>query len=150
MDILETLNRLPLFEGVSPAGLNQIKALVQLVTLQEEERLFKEGSAAEKMYVLLEGKVRVQVKSDYDPGSITISVLDRFGQVVGWSGLIGPNDYTAAAVGEANSKLLAIDGNGLRSLLDTDPAMAAIIYRHVAEVISNRLRNIQRVVLKTL
>jgi len=61
-----------------------------------------------------------------------------------------PNCYTASAVCQEDCRLLAFDGAAFRRVLENDPALGFTVMRRIAEVISQRLRLIQSIVLKTL
>jgi CRP-like cAMP-binding protein len=61
-----------------------------------------------------------------------------------------PNYYTASAICQEDSRLLSFDGAAFNRLLEQNPALGLVIMRRIAEVISQRLRTIQGVVLKTL
>jgi len=70
--------------------------------------------------------------------------------LVGWSGFMPPNYYTASAICQEDSHLLAFDGSAFNRLLEENRELGFTIMRRIAEVISQRLRTIQSVVLKTL
>ncbi len=72
------------------------------------------------------------------------------GQLVGWSGFLEEARYTAGATCQADSRLLAFDGAAFMSLLESDAELGFLMLRRITNVISSRLRNIQRFVLKTL
>ena len=111
--------------------------------------LFREGDVGTQLYILLEGRVSIQVKLSSRPESLAVASLSQYGQLVGWSGLIHAN-YTASAVCDTDSRLLTIDANELSALLRENPEAGFPVMEQVAITISERLRNIQRVVLKTL
>jgi toluene monooxygenase system ferredoxin subunit len=145
-----TLAQTVLFEGLAETQLAAFSALAEEITCAPGRAIFKEGDPATKLYILLEGKVSIQVALTSRPETISIAVLNQPGSVVGWSGFLPENRYTAAAMCQADSRLLVFDGAAFMRVLESDPALGFVIMRRIADVISSRLRNIQRFVLKTL
>ena len=150
MITVDELTTLDLFAGLSTGQLAALASLAEEKTCAAGEALFREGSEATHCFILLEGKITIQVQLSSRPESLTITALGRAGQVVGWSGLVAPHHYTASAICQEESRLLALEGEALMQALEQAPEMGFLFMRRVAEVISGRLRNIQQVVLKTL
>ena len=141
---------LDLFEGLDTGQLAPLAALAEEVTFDEGTNIFTEGGRATRLFVLVDGKVNIQVALSSRPEHLTVASLTRPGQLVGWSGSLSADTYTASAVCTANSRLLAFDGKAFMTVLEDNPATGFIILRRIADVISGRLRNIQRVILKTM
>lgn len=139
-----------LFADLPEAYLAQFAALAEEITCAAGSALFREGEEASRLYILLDGKVSVQVQPIGVTQPITILALNTPGQLVGWSGFMPPSYYTAAVVAQENSRLLAFDGAAFNRLLDDNPALGLVIMRRIAGVISQRLRTIQSIVLKNL
>ncbi|HQE16973.1 MAG TPA: cyclic nucleotide-binding domain-containing protein [Aggregatilineales bacterium] len=143
------LSQISLFRDLSEEHQAAIARLAREVTCSEGDVLFREGDVGTQLYILLEGRVSIQVKLSSRPESLAVASLSQYGQLVGWSGLIHAN-YTASAVCDTDSRLLIIDANELSALLRENPEAGFPVMEQVAITISERLRNIQRVVLKTL
>ncbi len=146
----QELGRFGLFAGLSEAQLDRILALAEEKHCHAGESLFREGDPATHLYLLLKGKVAIQVQLTSRPETITTTVLSQPGQLIGWSGLVPPHHYTAAGVCQADSHLLMIEGEALRQAMERDPEMGFLLMQQIAGVISGRLRTVQQVVLKTL
>lgn len=146
----QLLAQSPLFAGLPEDQLAPFAALAREVTCAAGEALFREGEEARYLYLLLSGKINVQVQPTAMTQPLTIVSLSSLGQMVGWSGFMPPNYYTASAICQEDSRLLAFDGAAFNRLLEQNPALGLIIIRRIGEVISQRLRTIQGVVLKTL
>ncbi len=140
----------PFFAGLPEEQLVPFAALAQEVTCAAGEALFREGEEACCLYLLLSGKINVQIQPTAMTQPLTIVSLSTYGQLVGWSGFMPPNYYTASAICQEDSRLLSFDGAAFNRLLEQNPALGLVIMRRIAEVISQRLRTIQGVVLKTL
>jgi CRP-like cAMP-binding protein len=144
------LSRSPLFADLPEAYLAPFASLAEELTCRAGTMLFREGEEAKHLYLLLEGKVNIQVQPIAHGQPLTIVSLSTFGQLVGWSGFMPPTYYSAAAVCQEDSRLLAFEGSAFNQLLDSDPALGLLIMRRIAQVISQRLRTIQGIVLKNL
>jgi CRP-like cAMP-binding protein len=147
---VETIAQSPMFSNVPAEGLRKFAELAAEVTCAKDSALFDEGAPADKLYIVLQGKVIVKLRIASRPEQICIAVLNHPGQLVGWSGFLAENRYTATAVCQEDSRLLAFDGAAFMRILEADPAAGFTVMKHISEVISGRLRNIQRLVLKTL
>jgi CRP/FNR family cyclic AMP-dependent transcriptional regulator len=146
----QQLARSPLFAGLTGDQLVLFTDLAEEITCSAGNMLFREGNEASHLYILLSGKVNVQVQPTALTAPLTIVSLSTFGQLVGWSGFMQPNYYTASALCQEDSTLLAFDGADFNRILEENPVLGLTIMRRIAEVISQRLRTIQGVVIKSL
>jgi CRP-like cAMP-binding protein len=81
---------------------------------------------------------------------VSIVILSKNGSLIGWSGLMGPSYYTADAICLEDSEFLKIKGEEFCQILEQDKEAGFSALLGIVSVISERLRNIQRVVLKTM
>lgn len=150
MGIKETIRSISLLKSLTDEQIALIENHSEVITCAEGEKLFKVGQVAQNIYILLDGKVSIQVQLSSRPENMSIAVLQKFGQLVGWSGMMGGSHYTANGVCMAESRLLKLDGQKLMSALEHDPVTGFEVMREISAVISQRLRNLQSVVLKTI
>lgn len=146
----QMLSQIDLFEGLPHEQLEVIAKISEETNCQKGELIFREAAKAEKLYVLLEGKVALRLQISSKPQSITVSVINSSNQSFGWSGLVAPYHYTASALCESDCRLLAIDGQELIQALKQDPKSGFIVMERIATIISNRLRNSRMVLLKAM
>jgi CRP-like cAMP-binding protein len=149
MTTIKQIEKLDIFKGLSEEQLGIIAGLTEFIKVPKGEALFHEKDEAKYLYILLRGKVRVQIQLSSKPETVAINVLTQTGQLIGWSGLVPQQYYTATTICQEDSELLAIEGMKLMSALEKDPVMGFKVMRKISEVISSRLRNIQRTLLKT-
>jgi toluene monooxygenase system ferredoxin subunit len=147
---VETIAQSPMFNNILAEKMRKFAELAEEVTCTKNSTLFEEGAPADKLYILLRGKMIIKLQIASHPEQICIGVLTHPGQLVGWSGFLTENRYTATATCQEDSRLLAFDGAAFMRILEADPVTGFTVMRHISEVISGRLRNIQRLVLKTL
>ncbi len=118
-----------------------------LTTLSREERyengqaIFHEGEPAEKMYVVLDGKVRIS-KHIPGAGEEALSFLDR-GAFFGEMALIESEPRSATAVAHGGAAIvLGIPREVLRGLLDIKKVSSARLLRLLCEMMARRLNEL--------
>lgn len=148
--VQDVLQRSKLFADLSASHRLRIANLASETTCAAGEMLFQEGDHAEALYILMSGQVHIQVQLGSRPERVTTVVVNQPGKLVGWSGLVSPQPYTATAICQEDSRLLTIKGEALMALLADYPDIGFVVMCNLAELISSRLRNMQQFVLKTL
>ena len=127
----------PFFAGLAPRYVDLLTSCATNARFAPGEMIFSQGGAAEKFYLLREGRVALlfpHVGSD----GIVIDTLEA-GEVLGASWLIAPYSwpYDARALGAIRA--LALDAVCLRSKCDEDPALGYDLSRRFAAVVVDRL-----------
>jgi len=150
MDTKSILQSVELLNGLTEDQIDMLVPATTLIEMNKDAALFNVGQEANNLYILLEGKISIQVKLTSRPETVGIVVLQNPGQLVGWSGLIGGSYYTAKALCQEDCKLMQIQGDAFMQVLESDTCAGFEVMREIAKVISNRMRNLQSVVLKTL
>lgn len=146
----DTLHNIGLFEGLSKEQYSRIADVAEEVHHSRGTLIFQEGERAEHVYVMLEGKAAIRIHLTSRPESLTVSVINKPYQSLGWSGIVSPNYFTASAVCETDCRLLAIPGDALMEILKQDPEAAFLVMCRISELISDRLRSSRQVLLKSL
>jgi CRP/FNR family cyclic AMP-dependent transcriptional regulator len=150
MENREILQGFDLFSGMTEEQFEQLALATELVEKKRDDVLFHVGEEAKDLFLLLDGKVSIQVKLSSRPETVGIVVLQNSGQLVGWSGLFERSYYTARAICLEDTRLLQVNGKKLMDVLESDQAAGFEVMREIARVISTRIRNLQSVVLKTI
>lgn len=146
----EMLAGFDLFKGVSEETLNQIASISQIVRVAKGEFVFKEGEQADKLHLLVSGSIALRVNLTSRPDFVTVSFIHNPHQILGWSGVVAPNHYTASAYCEEDTELLVIPSNRFMDVLQNDPDAGFRIMLRITQVISDRLRNSRQALLKSL
>lgn len=136
-----------------PLTASQCEALTKIAEVEDCDancKLFSTGEEARDVYILLEGKVSIQVQLSSRPEKVDVVMLSRKGQVIGWSGLLGTSHYTASGICQGRAKMLKIPGKELMEILEMDQEAGFAVLTQVIQIVSGRLRNLQSVVLKTM
>jgi predicted acylesterase/phospholipase RssA/CRP-like cAMP-binding protein len=124
------LARVPLFQGLEPALLGVLDRECERVTLPGGACLFRQGDAADALYVVLSG--RLEVVSEPEGGTrVLVGELGRDACVGEMSLLTGePRSATVRAI--RDSELLRIDSARFAQFLGTYPQLGAEIARTLA------------------
>ncbi len=144
----QLLTQFDIFSGLSAEQLAAIAAFGEEVTYAKGEILFSEGQEAKRLFILLEGKVALQVRLVSHRDNITLEIINQPYHTLGWSGLVSPYYYTASAVCQLNSRLVMLDGPALMRFLEAEPTVGFTIMRRITEVICDRLRTSRVALLK--
>lgn len=147
---IDILSQIGLFMGLPQHQLDAIADLCEEITFQAEEMPFREGEKADCLYILMEGKVNIQVGLTSRPQQITVAVISQVGQAFGWSSLVTPHRYTASAICKEPSHLIALNGQELMRILEQNPEAGFLVIRRISELVSNRLRYTRIALLKSL
>src|SRR6266513_1425955 len=130
----DVLSRAPLFEPLDDEGARALRAGVVDVQLARGDRLFDEGDAGDRLYVILDGKIKL-TRAAPDGRENLLSVLgpgDMFGEL----SLFDPRPRTASATALTDTRLAAMAHDALRPWLTGRPEVAM----HLLRALAQRLR----------
>jgi len=142
------VENIPLFQGLASEDIDLLSGKFEPNSFAKDRVIFDQGDKADRLYVLLSGKVAIRFKP-HDGEMITVADID-VGDVFGWSAALGRNFYTSCAVTKSESKVLSIRGDTLRELCTSHPETGVIILERLAGVIAERLRNTHQKVVELL
>ena len=146
----EMLAEFDLFKDVSKDTLKEVAAISETVKVKKDDFVFREGELADKLHMLVNGSIVLRVKLTSRPDSVTVSFVNRPHQTLGWSGVVTPNHYTASAVCEEDSELVAIPSGKFMDILAKHPEDGFKVMLRITTIISDRLRNSRQALLKTI
>jgi len=146
----EFLAEFELFKGISEPILHEIAGICREISVKQDDVVFREGEKADLLHLLVKGSIALRVKLTSRPDSVTVSIVARPHQTLGWSGVVRPFHYTATAYCEEDSQLIAIPAEGFLAVLDKHPEAGYKIMLRITEIISDRLRNSRQALLKTM
>ncbi len=130
---IDRLRKVDILQGLSESELESIAPYFEEETLGAGVTLCEEGTHADRLYVLEQGKVSIHSKKrgEYD--------VDIPGKVVGWSFLVPPFLYTASAVTKTPSKVLMIKSPDFYYVIHQEPKVGMKVINNLAQVIASRL-----------
>jgi CRP/FNR family cyclic AMP-dependent transcriptional regulator len=137
-DNVKLLSRINLFAGLPAVYLQRIEALGQVENHPAGELVFAEGSAGDKVYLILEGKVRIS-RNVPGIGEEALAVL-KAGDYFGEMALIDDFPRSADARAHESARLFVISKEHLQDLLFIDRELAYELLWNFVRTLSGRLR----------
>jgi CRP/FNR family cyclic AMP-dependent transcriptional regulator len=137
------IDKTQLFQGLEEGFVKQVSEALEEQLFEQGSYVFHEGDAADSLYILAQGKVRLMVG---DLGSVAQTVRNA-GDVFGWSSLLGPAGYTATAQCLSPTRVMVISGDRLNHLLENQPAVGLVFFRRVAALVRKRLIDSYRILM---
>jgi CRP-like cAMP-binding protein len=136
------LKQADLFWGLSQQFIQALTSEAIKQTFKPGEVVFRLDDPADFFYVLIQGKIRLEV------GQVAqgVYVSDRTGEAFGWSALIGREKYSATCICDQASVLLMFEKGHVARLLNRDAESASIFFKHLAAALGDRLLQLYRMI----
>ena len=131
---VEVLGRAPLFEALDDEGSKALRAIVAEVHLSRGQTLFSEDQEGDRLYVILEGKIKL-TRTAPDGRENLLSVLgpsEMFGEL----SFFDPRPRTASAIAVTEGRLAALSHTDLWPFLKGHPEIGI----HLLRALAQRLR----------
>ena len=100
------VRRAPLFSALDDAEASSLRESMVLVKVSKGNTLFKEGDDGNRLYVVLEGKLKLGITSN-DGRENLLSILGP-GEMFGELSLFDPGPRTATATAVTDARLLSL------------------------------------------
>ncbi|MEX2100126.1 MAG: Crp/Fnr family transcriptional regulator [Acidimicrobiia bacterium] len=125
------LARVPMFAGASADVIDRLAACCRERDVDKSAPVFLEGDPGDALYVVVDGLVKISVFSvDGDEAAFrAVGAGGAFGELSALDGA----PRSASAIALRPTRLLALPGEVLRSTIRTEPALAELVLRAVAE-----------------
>jgi CRP-like cAMP-binding protein len=134
----DALANMNLFRGLVPEALERIAAIASQEAFKPNALIFKEGDVGDKLYLILEGKVRIsrQLSGMGEEALAILGVGEAFGEM----SLIDDTPRSADARAHEAVKLLVITREAFEDLLFIHKDLAFEILWNFIKTLSARLR----------
>lgn len=136
--IEEALGGVGLFEGMSPEALGRVAAIASEEVLPKGSVLFREGDVGDRLYLLLDGKVRIS-RNLGGMGEEALAIIGP-GEAFGEMALIEDAPRSADAHTHEECRLLSISREDFEDLLFVHKDLAYEILWNCVKLQSKRLR----------
>ena len=130
----DVLSRAPLFETLDDEGASALRAGVVDVELGRGDRLFAEGDAGDRLYVVLDGKIKL-TRTAPDGRESLLGVLGP-GEMFGELSLFDPRPRTSSATAVTDAVLASLTHEALMPWLRERPEVSL----HLLRALAQRLR----------
>lgn len=134
----EKLAKVPLFDGLSREALALVAAVATDETHARGTRIFQYGEVGDKLYVILEGKVRIS-REVAGMGEEALAVLGS-GEVFGEMALLDEIPRSADATAHESVRLVVITKEAFDDLLFLHKDLAYEVLWACVRMLSARLR----------
>ncbi|MDW8807237.1 cyclic nucleotide-binding domain-containing protein [Streptomyces scabiei] len=108
------------------------------VTFAQGERLFEEGSRADRFWIVRTGTVELDMRVPGRRPAVIESL--RHNELVGWSWLFPPHVWHLGAEATTPVRAYEFDATAVRLMCQEDPAMGRAVGLWVGEVLAHRLQ----------
>lgn len=126
----DELRAIPLFAGVTDAGLERIATRAGEMTSETGQVLALQGDPGSGMYVILEGTVAVELRG----GAVELGTGDFFGELT----LLAPGGTRVARVRASSAvRSLGIPRDDALALIESEPTVALAMLKEIARRFAN-------------
>lgn len=131
------LSEHPFFSGLDEKFIDFLSASSTTRHIEQGHVLFRQGTRADKFYLLQSGEVSVEVPALVGP----VLQIQNLGQdqILGWSWLISPYQWHFQARVEEDADLIEFDGSAILEHCEQDPKFGYELLKRFAGLMSERL-----------
>ena len=135
---ISLLGAQPFLRGMPFAQLAELAELCEHVSIPSRQRLFDEGSRADRFWLIDAGQVTLDA-SVPGQGRVIIETLGR-GDVIGLSWMLAPYQWRFGAVATQPTQAFVFDAPAVRAACDADPLLGYELSRRFSAVVVHRLQ----------
>ena len=137
--VKEAIASIPWFSKLHPSCIEYLTDIGEMGSIDEGQRLFSEGDSPDYLYVLLHGRLALEIHVP-TRGSVRLETIED-NDLFGWSGVTErARKRTATTVAVRDSTYLRFPSKRLMGLIDRDPQLGYCVYNRVANTIADRLQ----------
>ncbi|NVO00896.1 MAG: cyclic nucleotide-binding domain-containing protein [Geobacteraceae bacterium] len=127
------------FKDLSADELLAIMAITRREHYLMGQRVFEAGDPGDSLYIIRSGSMMVK------KGEMVLAVLG-IGDTIGEMSFVDRGERSASVAAIEETELLKVSFQALETLLDEHPLMAVKVYRAMATVLSQRLREMDETI----
>ncbi|MDO5700148.1 MAG: Crp/Fnr family transcriptional regulator [Bowdeniella nasicola] len=128
------MTSVPLFSALNAQDQDELRSMMSEVTLRRGEKLFNEGEEGDRLYLIVEGKMKLGHTSG-DGRDNLIAVLGP-GEMIGELTLFDPGPRSTTATAVAATRMMELEHSAMMVFLDAHPELA----KHMLRALAQRLR----------
>lgn len=125
------------FAGLDPARLDLVSGCAALVAFPAGAVIAREGDPADAFFAIRAGRVAIEIHAA-GAGPFVLQTAGE-GEVIGWSWLFPPYEWTFDARAAEDVRAIRFDGACLRRKCEADPATGYDFMKRFARVFVGRL-----------
>ncbi|MDM8556529.1 cyclic nucleotide-binding domain-containing protein [Desulfococcaceae bacterium HSG7] len=130
----------PLFKNLKRWQIKKVVLLGKIMCAGKGDALIRQGDPGSSMFLLLEGRVSIEIGEQSD--DVAKRIIDHFnpGAVFGEIALVNPGPRTADIIATEDVSYLEFDWDGIERIFRIFPPIAARLYRNLALILGQRVR----------
>jgi len=135
--LITTLQGIRFLHDIDPGHLEQIANISQPCEFDEHDVVFREGQPADDIYLVVSGKVSLQIGAGTAGCKLIVTVGP--GEILGWSSLTDHPRFAATAIATERTRMIRIDGDRLQAICDSDPQFGYEFMRRTMLALAKRV-----------
>lgn len=136
----DPLRTADLCKGLADEEYVKLSSCGEQFTRSTGEYLFMLGDVADRLYVVLEGKVALCFPMSFGNVMKDVTVESaRPGQTLGWSTLVKPYRFTLSARASETTRLVSFSRKDLLNLFEKEPRIGYLVLTALSELLGFRL-----------
>jgi CRP/FNR family transcriptional regulator, cyclic AMP receptor protein len=139
MENIELLVKVFFFKDLGPAELVKIASIVRNESFPMGRKVFEAGTASDAFFIIKSGSLMVK------KGALVLAA-PGVGDPIGEMSFVDRGERSATVAAIEETELLKIPFAALDTLFDDEPQIAAKIYKAIATVLSQRLREMSETI----
>jgi CRP-like cAMP-binding protein len=136
-DAIAMLRDLRFLRDASPELVSKLAGVSRIVEYPEQAVIFREGQPARAVYLIVEGKVALEICAS-GAGCKRIMTVEG-GELLGWSPLLGHERLTATARTLTATRAVELDATQLLALAEAEPRLGYELMKRAALALAKRL-----------
>jgi CRP-like cAMP-binding protein len=133
-----------LLKGLTPSQAEQVLALGSRKTIPSGGSLFRLGDAAEFLYLIARGRVRLSFPMLLRGQHEDVVFEEKApGETVGWSAMVPPFRFTLSATAPLETEVIALSRSALSSFLQAEPEIGRGVSLNLVMLVGQRLQLVQ-------
>lgn len=136
--LTQSLQEIEFLRDMAPEHLEEIAEIAHIRDFDENDVVFREGQAAENLYLVMFGNVSVEVCAP-GHGCKEIFTIGP-GEIVGWSSLVDQSCYSTWARTPESARLVQLNVAELLRMCDRDREFGYDLMRRTAMALAKRLK----------
>jgi hypothetical protein len=142
-ELYDLISQQPFFKGLTIRHLRLLTDSALGTNFEPGQTVFAEGSPANRFYLIVEGKVVLELETEERGAMIPIQTLGP-GEDLGWSWFFPPYSFQFTARAVEQTKTIFFYGPPLRDRCEQDHELGYQIMKRIAEVAAQSLGITQR------
>jgi len=138
--IAEHLRTSPLFAGLDTSAIESLSSVCRVQKVPKGRAIVEEDSLGESMFVLMQGRVRVEKRTPADDRYTVTFLSHEKGDFFGELGLLDSDRRSATVTAESDCEVIVIERDRFLQFGDANPVAGLSVTRRIASNLASRLR----------